>query len=238
LCDWDSYGRAETISIVDAGTGTVLNTQSYSSFVGGVYAYWTISGHVQIQVTRTGGNNAVVNAIFFGPPGGSGTVTSSATYSGTDATTLGTWTGKYGADGQVIANSTQNAPSYAAIVFTGDSTWTWTTSTSDSRALQVTSGSSARIASVYDSPTVFTIDVNLTDGNAHKVSLYLCDWDSYGRGETISVVDVGTGTVLNTQTYSGFVGGVWAPWTIKGHVQFQVTDTAGNNAVVNGVFFN
>lgn len=231
LCDWDDYSRAETISIVDAASQTVLNTQSFSFFTGGAYASWTLQGHVQIIVTRTAGNNSVVNAVFFDP-------LAVASYVGTDTTTKGKWTGKYGADGQIIANGLQNIPAYASYKISGQSALTWSTSTTDSRALQTASGSTKRIASAYYSATVFTIDLNLTDGNTHKVSLYLCDWDSSGRAETVSIIDPLSGKVLNTESFSSFVNGVWAPWNIKGHVQIQVTFAAGKNAVTSGIFFN
>jgi len=231
LCDWDNYGRAETISVVDANSKAVLSSQSFSSFTKGVYATWLIRGHVQFQVTPTAGINALVNAIFFGPA-------AVATFSGTQTTTQGNWTGQFGADGQVIANDETNVPAYATFNLIGDSTFTWTTSTSDPRALQTASGSSSRIASTFLAYNTFTIDLNLIDGNTHKISLYLCDWDNYGRAETITVVDAATQTVISSQSFASFAGGIYAVWEMKGHSQIQVTRTAGPNATVNAVFFN
>jgi len=233
LCDWDNGARAETISILDASSGAVLDTRSFASFAGGVWASWNITGHVQITVTYTGGLNALVNGIFFDT-----TAIAAATYTGTDTATAGNWTGKYGADGQVIPNGLTNAPSYASVNSAGAIQYTWTSTTPDQRALQAASGSSARIASTYFSFSVFTIDVNLTDGNTHKVSLYLCDWDNGARSETISILDASSGAVLDTRPFASFAGGVWASWNIKGHVQVQVAYTGGYNAILNGVFFN
>ena len=238
LCDWNTYLRTETVTIIDPSNSNVLSTQSYSSFTGGVWESYVIKGHVQIQITRTGGDNAIVNGIFFDPVSSSTTVTSSASYSGADATTLGAWTGKYGADGQLIPNGLQNSAPYATVNFSGNSNYTFAATTYDPRGLQSASGSSTRIASVYYSPTVFTIDVNLTDGNAHKVSLYLCDWNSYSRTETVTIIDANSSTVLSTQPYASFTGGVWESYVIKGHVQIQVTRTGGDNAIVNGIFFD
>jgi hypothetical protein len=138
----------------------------------------------------------------------------------------------------LIANGLANVPAYAGVNVTGASTYTWTTSTSDPRALQAASGSSSRISSTYYSFAAFTIDVNLTDGNTHKISLYLCDWDFYGRAETISIVDAASGTVLDTRAYSTFNGGAYAAWNIKGHVLIQIGNNGGINAIVNAVFFN
>jgi hypothetical protein len=44
-----------------------------SGFVGGSYLVWQVSGNIRIQVTRTAGNNAIVNGVFFDAPGGGGT---------------------------------------------------------------------------------------------------------------------------------------------------------------------
>jgi hypothetical protein len=63
--DWDNLGRAETIEILDATTGAVLNSQSVSGFAGGRYLAWTISGNVTVRVTRTAGSNAVIEGLFF-----------------------------------------------------------------------------------------------------------------------------------------------------------------------------
>jgi uncharacterized repeat protein (TIGR01451 family) len=63
--DWDNMGRTETIQVVDANTNAVLDTRTLSSLRNGVYLVWGISGHVKINVIRTGGPNAVVSGVFF-----------------------------------------------------------------------------------------------------------------------------------------------------------------------------
>jgi hypothetical protein len=68
--DWDAKGRAETVQVVDASSGQVLDTRSVNNFTNGVYLIWNISGNVTINVTCTGGANAAISGIFFG--GGSG----------------------------------------------------------------------------------------------------------------------------------------------------------------------
>src|SRR5882724_11382983 len=65
--DWDG-GRSQTIDVLDAATGSVLDTRSLTSFGKGVWLLWNLSGHVVIRVTRTGGPNAVISGIFFSPP--------------------------------------------------------------------------------------------------------------------------------------------------------------------------
>ena len=58
-------GRSEKVQLSNAGTGTVLNTESVSAFSGGDYLDYTISGNVLITITRTAGANAVLNGLFF-----------------------------------------------------------------------------------------------------------------------------------------------------------------------------
>jgi hypothetical protein len=62
--DWNYHGRVETISLLDANSGAVLDTQTVSNFTNGVYALWKVSGAVQLQVTRSQGNNAVITGLF------------------------------------------------------------------------------------------------------------------------------------------------------------------------------
>ena len=60
----------------------------------------------------------------------------------------------------------------------GERSYTWP-STSDPRALEIASGS-GRIAACWFSVTTFDIDVNLTDGQEHLLSLYAVDFDNLG----------------------------------------------------------
>ncbi len=231
LLDWDSTSRAETISILEASSHVVLDTETFSGFHNGQYASWDIQGNVLIQVTKTGGANAVVSGIFFDPA-----IAASAGYIGSDTTTQGTWTGEYGGSGEWIANDLLNPPTFATVSLTGDKLYTWAASTTDKRALQTAGGSSTRIASTYYSSSSFTIDLSLRDGNTHKISLYLLDWDSDARAEVISILDADSNALLSTETFSNFDSGEYAEWEVQGHVSIQVTKTGGANAVVSGIF--
>lgn len=90
----------------------------------------------------------------------------------------------------------------------------------------------------YTNPNPYTIDVNLTDGQTRQVALYCLDWDNGGRAQTIEVVDADSNQVLDTQTLSSFYNGKYLVWNGRGHVRFRVTQTAGWNAVVGGLFFD
>ena len=74
--DWDGYGpRSETIEILDAVTGAVLDSHSLPSFRNGQYLVWDAKGHIQIRITNTANTNPATNALisglFFGPPSNS-----------------------------------------------------------------------------------------------------------------------------------------------------------------------
>ncbi|MGC2814472.1 MAG: Ig-like domain-containing protein, partial [Candidatus Acidiferrum sp.] len=231
--DWDASGRAETVQIVDATSQTVLDTESISSFTNGVYLVWNITGHVQVNITRTAGNNAVVNGVFFG---GSSVVSSVASFVRTDTSTQGNWHGAYGADGYSIANDSQSIPSYASFAVQNQQNFTWSDPPTDVRALETGNGSD-RIASVWYNTPEFNFDLNLTDGNSHQFALYAVDWDNSGRAETIQILDAATDALLDTRSISNFTNGLFLVWNVKGHIKLNVIQTAGNNAVVSGVFF-
>jgi hypothetical protein len=219
----DTQAAATTaINGADLVVGTVTTASSTTVPIGDVISESPVAG---TMVATGSAVNLVVSA-------------SSATYTGLDTTTQGTWTGKYGADGHIIANDATDPPAYATVSLTGDTPYTWVASTTTVSALQVSSGSSTRIASAYYSTSHFTINVNLTDGNAHQIALYLLDWDGTSRSETISILDAVSNAVLYTGSFSSFHNGEYAVWNVQGHVLIQVTKTGGSNGVVSGIFFN
>ncbi len=165
-------------------------------------------------------------------------VSAQASFVGFDTATQGTWKGKYGADGDSIANDSQSLPGYAAFSMLSQSNYTWLPSSTDPRALQMGSGT-GRIAATWFSASSFTFDVNLTDGGTHQIALYALDWDTYlgGRAETVAVQDASSGTVLDSRAISAFTNGIYLVWNVSGHVKIVVTNSKSGNAVVSGIFF-
>ncbi len=171
----------------------------------------------------------------------SGTVccSSSAIFNGTDTSTQGNWVGVYGTQGYDIIDGPVSAPTYATITPAGQSTYVYSTNSSDPRALEnVPNSSNNHIAADWYSASSFTVDVDVTDGNSHNLELYATDFDSERRTETIQLSDAITGTVLDTETLSNFSGGDYLIWTISGNVLITVTNTGPTNAIVNGLFFD
>ena len=99
---------------------------------------------------------------------------------------------------------------------------------------------STGIASAYTqyAGSGFTINLGITDGNTHKISFYLLDWDSFSRSQTITILDALTNAVLDAQTFSGFHNGQYASWNIKGNVIIRVTPSGYVSPSVSGIFFN
>jgi hypothetical protein len=329
LLDWDD-GRIETVSILDAGGASVLDTHTLSGFGSGQYLVWNVQGHVLVKVQIVSGISAAASGLFFGAAGAVGTpptvsvtaplpnaslsnfATLTATASSSvgiasvqfvldsttnlgapvtaspytyqwntalgvingphtltaiatdtlsqqttaapvsvilnntapatsgvfvtkDTATAGTWKTHYGNDGQIIANDSNNQPTYAALNFSGASTWTWAANTGDPRAAQQAVGS-GRIASTFYASNSFSLDVNLKDTSIHQLALYFLDWDDGGRAQTVTLLDANTQTVLCTQTLAAFQNGAYLVFNIKGHVTVQFNRLAGQNAVVSAVY--
>jgi hypothetical protein len=63
--DWDSdNGRVQTVELLDADTGQVLDRHTLERFRDGIYLVWQLKGHVQVRVTPRGGH-AVLSGMFF-----------------------------------------------------------------------------------------------------------------------------------------------------------------------------
>ncbi len=173
-----------------------------------------------------------INPVVVPPTG------TSATFVKIDAATKGNWKGVYGSGGySVIADSVQ-LPSSITLNPSGQAQWTWSNSTNDVRVLQKASGTD-RIAAVWYTPQrgSFSIEVNSTGGQVHPLALYMVDWDNGGRAQTISILDATTNAVLDTRMVSGFTQGAYLVWNFTGRIKIVVTNTAGLNGVLSGIFF-
>jgi uncharacterized delta-60 repeat protein len=253
--DWDAKGRRALVEVTDGATGLILDSRTVTSFTGGTYLVWNLSGHVKISITNQGPENAVMSGLFFGsaggtaiggggsttpPPSDSGGNTDSpsakASFAGINSTTKGSWRGLLANDGAAIPMLPFKLPGYAQPSVADAGLWTWSTWTSDVRGMQYPFDARKRMASCWFGGA-FTIDLGITDAQTHRVSLYVCDWDSTARAERIEFLDAATGTVLSTQNVADFNGGEYLSWDVKGTVKVRVTRTGGANAVVNGVLF-
>ena len=153
-----------------------------------------------------------------------------------DTTTKGNWKNVYGGDGYNTVNDIVQYPSWAQVGVTGYTAPTWMSSTTDSRALQKANAND-RVAARWESSSFFTIDVNLTDNQTHRVAIYGLDWDGNNRSQRVDVVDWATNALLDSRTISSFNGGQYLVWDVRGRVKLIVTKTGAKTAVVSGIYF-
>ncbi len=223
--DWDQQGRTEQVQVSNASTGAVLSTQTISSFQSGVYLNYAVSGNIVITITRQAGTSNVLSGLFLDPVGSAGTA---ATFQKQDTATQGSWMGTYGGQGYDVIDGPSSLPSYATVTPSGANNYVWAPSTTDTRALQ-TSGGSSRIAATWWTTTSFAVDVNLTDGQVHDLELYFLDWDQQGRTEQVQISNANTGQVLSTQTISAFQSGVYLDYAVSGNIVITITKGAGTS---------
>jgi hypothetical protein len=162
----------------------------------------------------------------------------SAVFQGYDSATQGTWEGLYGADGFVVVAGATNLPAYATATPTGDDSYIWAYSTSVLSALQNPAGP-GRIAALWFAEPQLFLDLDLLDGNPHRVALYFLDWLNQGGVETVIVLDAETGVLLDARSVDHFSTGVYLQCDLTGHVQFRFTRSAGTAPPgLSGVFFD
>ncbi len=190
------------------------------------------------NITVTGGRLNVNKAIH-SCASASGPPTGAATFVKSDTTTSGSWRSVYGAEGYNVFGNSAKYPSYVTATPISNSAYTWSASTTDSRATQKAAPATDRIASCWYSSTTFYIDLPFTDANSHQVAVYALDWDLWGGGrrQTLDIVDA-NGTVLDSRAITGFSNGQYLVWNLSGHVMLRVTNTnSASNAVISAILF-
>ncbi len=158
----------------------------------------------------------------------------SATYLGVDTTTSGNWIGQYGSEGYIIPNSSTDLPNYVQLRVTADIA---NNTCSDSRCLETAD----RLSRTWNSwqASTFTIDINISDGKTHKISLYAYDSFHTGDIQNFTIKAASSSAILSSQDLSSFFNGVYQIWEISGHVTIVVRGTTPPiPAIINGLFFD
>ena len=187
--DWDNQGRSEQIQITNAATHAVLDTETVSSFSGGIYLDLEGFRRPGDHGDCLAGPSAVLSGLFLDAP------PITATPLNRDTTTQGGWIGAYGTQGYDMSGLPASLPSYATVTVAGQLNGTWDDSANNTLALQVPGATSGFIGN-WSSSTSFVVDVNLSDGQPHDLALYTVDWGSHGRHELIQLANAATGTVI------------------------------------------
>jgi hypothetical protein len=63
--DWLNLGGSETVDVLDAVSGSVLDHRIVPPFTNGVYEFWDAKGHLVFHVTRAAGAPPMVSGLFF-----------------------------------------------------------------------------------------------------------------------------------------------------------------------------
>lgn len=72
----------------------------------------------------------------------------------------------------------------------------------------------------------------------HQVAMYLLDWDSQHRAETIQITDLHSRQLLDSESVSNFTSGKYLVWDLSGDVEIDVINAGGLNEVMSGLFFD
>ena len=189
----------------------------------------TITATSQADTTKSATATVTINPA---------TSTGTAAFVHSDTTTQGNWHGVYGPDGYNVINGTVAYPSYVTVTPSGTSAATWTSSTTDVRALYTSATSTSRIAACWFNSSTFLVDMVFNDGLQHQVAFYFLDWDTTARSETVLIQDANGLQLSPTQTVSNFHNGQYLVYVLSGHVHMRVSDLSYSaNVVLSGLFF-
>ena len=166
-----------------------------------------------------------------------------------DATTKGSWKGKYGSKGYVLCSydSLRNRMSLPQFieypVFTKNKNIHWATGTSDIRALEDIDGARNIGAFVTRDPEAclqtMTIDIPCKTEQSYKLSLYFVDWDTSERRSAIEIFDLKNKKLLApVYMVRNYSGGKYVTFEFDRSVRIRINHVRGANAALSGMFFD
>jgi hypothetical protein len=225
-----NFGYRISVASLSPGTYNV-------STPAGAFLVSTVNGFLNYSYSFTTASSGS-GVIAITPAGKIASATAAATFTGSDASTEGSWNGKYGGAGYLIAGDAMQLPVYANVSMSGATLLTWANPTTDMRGLEdFNATTTQRTAAAWSNTGSFSIALNLTDGNAHSVSLYLLDWTG-GRNQGVRITDAASGATLDQEYLNSFTFGHYWTWTLQGNVILTVVNNGGSNAVASGLFLN
>jgi hypothetical protein len=179
---------------------------------------------------------------------GTNTQTSTAAFLGIDETTKGNWpTNNYGSDGFILlryfyGRDCQAWPNYLCAVdydgFTNRqfSLWKYTTT---STLLTSPISYCARYLGALETSKSGSIKIYVSDAHPHQLSLYVCDYDKAGRGETIELTDLQGHALAPACAVTNFKQGKWLRFRFSGSVQIRlVSQNSSSSAVLSALMFD
>lgn len=154
-------------------------------------------------------------------------------FAATDRTTMGNWKGVYGTEGSLIIGAATNLTA----TFNGGGYFVFTPNTPNPAALERpgTTAVTNRFAACQFSGTTFNVDVTLPLGSTNRLAAYFMEPNG-GREQQVDLIDIPTGTLLDSRTVNSLSNGVYLVWDVTGPVRLRCTRLAGANAVLSGLF--
>ena len=221
-----------------AGSATILNGQSSVTVTVVPIDDSASEGNETVLMTLASGsytigtpNNATVTIAD-----NDTSSSNSVTFLSTDTTHQGSWKGVYGSDGYNIVGSSSSYPPGVTVTPSGNSTYTWYSTTADVRGLQKPDPATDRVAATWYNNTSFTVTIALGP-NPRQVALYMLDFDALGRAQTVDVLDGATNAVLDSRSISSLSNGKYLVYQGSGTLIFRFTNNvSGLNAILNGIF--
>jgi len=172
-----------------------------------------------------------------------------------DTATRGNWGGVYGKDGYVLCNyngSGQDKKSLPAYVTGLDyfrafpeaglpDAITWTTNTTDPRALAAEPGNPAsrKAACISNNDQTMTVAIGVDGQHAYQIALYFVDWDNHGRRQSVEMFDAKTlNLIAPVKIVNAFSGGVYLVFAYDKAVKFRFNKVRGDTVTLSGIFFD
>jgi hypothetical protein len=232
FADYDRAQRAQKLELFDMDTGNRLISETLTNFSNGIYLTYNVAGRIGMKLTRLSGPNVVLNGLFFDPP-----LANLAEFYDSDTSSAGSWKGTFGGVGHAIASEEFNLPPFASLSIHTDDLRIFSKGSLNPVALQRPTGYGG-VAAVWKADKQFNVDLDCSDSNWHKVSLYFADYDGRSRQQLVEVLDGVTGRLLDRIHLSEFGSGVWITYNLTGKVTFRITALDYNEPYLSGIFFD
>jgi len=149
----------------------------------------------------------------------------------------GNWVSQLGSEGYWIPEGAKALPPYAEVSLQPGASWLWGDSVSEDRALFRDVKAQQRVAAAWYSTNILELDLAVYDTRRRAIALYFLDWDNGGRAQEVELLD-GTGAVRDRFTVEKFVNGKYLVFGLKGYTKIRIRRISGQNAVLNGIFFD
>lgn len=134
----------------------------------------------------------------------------------------GNWPGIYGSEGYCMAGIATQLLAFVQVQQFETGLVPFAGITSETRALIEPNSARRSAWAWYSVGSNLVVDINLLDGQTHRIALYCVDWNIQQGTQTFSVLDASSGQMLDTEALIGYTNGVYGVWDVTGHVQFSL----------------